>query len=73
MKTIFWLLFVSSQVYAQRINFSAKLLDKKTKEPIVYANISFLKNALGVSSLEDGTFSLEIDENLLNEKYIFLV
>jgi hypothetical protein len=46
-------IFVSSQVYAQKIIFSAKILDKKTKGPIVYANISFLKNALGVSSLED--------------------
>lgn len=68
MKTIFWLLFVSLPVHAQKINFSAKLLDKKTKEPIVYANISFLETSMGVSSSEDGTFSLEIDKKLLNEK-----
>ena len=68
MKIIIFLLFICSQAFSQTINFKGKLLDKKTDEPIVYANISFLKTNTGISSLEDGTFSLEIKESLLKEK-----
>ena len=68
MKIIIFLLFICSQAFSQTINFKGKLLDKKTDEPIVYANISFLKTNTGISSLEDGTFSLEIEESLLKEK-----
>jgi len=68
MKKIIILLFISLQVSSQSINFKGKLLDKLTREPVVYANISFLKINTGISSLEDGTFSLEIDKKLLIEK-----
>jgi hypothetical protein len=68
MKNIIFLLFICSQTYGQTINFTGKLLDKETNKPVVYANISFLKMNAGISSLEDGTFNLEIDKKLLQEK-----
>ncbi|WP_275314662.1 carboxypeptidase-like regulatory domain-containing protein [Tenacibaculum bernardetii] len=68
MKKIIISLFLSTQIFSQAINLKGKLLDANTKEPIVYANISFLKSNKGISSLEDGTFNLEIDKKLLKEK-----
>lgn len=66
-KLIFFLL-ISLQLFSQKINFNGKLLDKETNRPVVYANINFLKTNTGISSMENGTFSLEIDKKLLNEK-----
>ena len=68
MKKLLLLLFVCSQSFSQTINFKGKLLDKETNKPVVYANVSFLKSNRGISSLEDGTFNLEIDRNLLKEQ-----
>jgi hypothetical protein len=68
MKKLLLLLFISSQLFSQKINFKGRLLDKETKKPVVYANISFLKSNAGISSLEDGTFNLNIDKKLLNKK-----
>lgn len=68
MKKIILLFFISSQVFSQKINFKGQLLDKETKQPIVYANISFLKSNIGISSTEKGTFNLEIEKKLINEK-----
>ncbi|MDD7913269.1 carboxypeptidase-like regulatory domain-containing protein [Polaribacter ponticola] len=68
MKKLLFFLLISSQLFGQKINFNGTLLDFETKEPVVYANISFLKTSLGISSLENGTFNLEIDEKLLQEK-----
>ena len=68
MKKLLLLLFISSQLFSQKINFKGKLLDKETNEPVVYANISFIKANNGTSSLEDGTFNLKIDKTLLNKK-----
>jgi hypothetical protein len=68
MKKLLLLLFVCTQSFSQTINFKGKLLDKETNKPVVYANISFLKSNTGISSLEDGTFNLEIDKKLLKEQ-----
>ncbi|MDP5105513.1 MAG: carboxypeptidase-like regulatory domain-containing protein [Polaribacter sp.] len=68
MKKLIFFLFISVQVFSQQVIFKGKLVDMETKEPIVYANISFLKTNAGISSLEDGTFNLEIDKKLLQEK-----
>jgi hypothetical protein len=68
MKKLIFLLFICLQTGAQTISFKGKLLDKETNKPVVYANISFLKMNAGISSLEDGTFNLEIDKKLLQEK-----
>ena len=68
MKKLLLLLFVCSNSFSQTINFKGKLLDKETNKPVVYANVSFLKSNIGISSLEDGTFNLEIDRKLLKEQ-----
>ena len=68
MKKLFLLLFIGLQINAQKINFSGKLADKETKEPVVYANISFLENNKGISTSENGTFSMNLLEKYLNTK-----
>lgn len=68
MKKLIFLFFISSQIFSQNVQFKAKLLDKNTNEPIAYANISFLKSNLGISSQVNGVFNLEIDKQLLEEK-----
>ena len=64
-KSVLFLLFLSTTAFSQQLLFKGRLLDAKTKEPIVYANISFLKTTKGVSSTEDGTFAMSI-----NQKYM---
>jgi hypothetical protein len=74
MKKLIFLFFVSLQIFSQKVQFKGKLLDKNTSEPIAYANISFLKTNLGISSQENGAYNLEMDKKLLQEKrFMFLV
>ena len=68
MKKIFFFLFISTQIFSQKINFKGKLIDEKTQEPIVYANISFLNSNKGISSNEDGTFSMNLSKKYLESK-----
>lgn len=69
MKKIAWVLFfVSTSLVAQTVTFKGTVLDKITKEPVVYANISFLKIKKGISSTEKGTFELDITPKDLNRK-----
>ncbi|MDB2384902.1 carboxypeptidase-like regulatory domain-containing protein [Polaribacter sp.] len=68
MKKIIFFLLATSQVFCQQINFKGTLLDKETKEPIVYANISFLDSDKGISSKENGKFDLIIDKKFLTSK-----
>jgi hypothetical protein len=68
MKKLFFFLFISAQVFSQRINFKGKLIDAQTQEPVVYANISFLKSNKGISSNEDGSFSIHLDKKYLASK-----
>jgi hypothetical protein len=68
MKKLLFFLLISSQVFAQKTTFKSVLLDANTKEPVVYANISFLKSNKGISSNEDGTFSMNLSEKYLNFK-----
>lgn len=65
MKKILFFLLISTTVFSQRINFKGKLVDKETQAPIVYANLSFLKSNKGVSSNEDGTFSMNLSKKYL--------
>jgi len=59
---------ISLSIQSQTVLLKGKLLDASTNQPIVYANISFLKGDKGISSQENGVFSLEIEENELKEK-----
>lgn len=68
MKKLLFFLCFSTQLFSQQVFFKGKLVDKESYKPIVYANISFLKTNAGISTLEDGTFNLEIDKKLLQEK-----
>ena len=67
-KITFIFLFFSTLIFAQNIEFKGKLLDNDTKEPIVYANLSFLDSNLGISTTEQGTFLMYIQEKYLNSK-----
>lgn len=68
MKPILFFLLFTTQLFAQKIQFSGKLIDKKTKEPIVYANISFLNSNKGISSDEEGYFEMNLDKKYLESK-----
>ncbi len=69
MKRLLWIvLFFSFSLQAQRVVFEGKLLDAETKEPVVYANISFLNSEKGISSTEDGTFRMYLDQKYLSQK-----
>lgn len=68
MRVLFFLFFCLSTVQSQKTLLKGSVIDSETKQPVVYANISFLKSNKGISSNEDGTFSLEIDKELLNDK-----
>lgn len=61
-------LLLTCSLNAQRITFEGKLLDSQTKEPVIYANLSFLNSEKGISSNEDGTFQMYLDKKYLNQK-----
>lgn len=63
---VFFLFF--AQTFGQNVLFHGKLLDSETKEPVVYANISFLNSDKGISSQENGEFELTIEEKILQSK-----
>ncbi|MFY0631482.1 MAG: carboxypeptidase-like regulatory domain-containing protein [Flavobacteriaceae bacterium] len=68
MKITLLILFICAQTFAQKIVFKGTLLDKESKNPIAYANISFIDVKKGISTLEDGSFELEIKKKYLNKK-----
>lgn len=69
MKKIALLVFLCSfSVSGQRTILKGKLLDKTSKEPVVYANISFINIKNGISSREDGSFELEIKKEDSNRR-----
>lgn len=66
---VFLFLFLTSFIaQSQTFQLEGKIIDKLTKEPVAYANISFVKGSLGISSQENGSFSLEIPTKKLKEK-----
>ena len=67
-KLFFGFFLISSFVVAQKIEFTGKLQDKITKEPVVYANLSFLDSEKGISTTEQGDFLMYIDQKDLNSK-----
>jgi hypothetical protein len=67
-KITFLILICTSSVFAQQVVFKGKLLDAKTNEPVVYANISFLETTKGVSTTEKGDFTMYIQQQYLKGK-----
>lgn len=55
------LLFISLKSYSQIIN--GRIIDSITKEPIEFANVTFLHRDLGVSSDDLGLFKIKIIDN----------
>lgn len=55
------------------ITIKARVLDKKTKSPIVYANIGFLKKGIGTISDENGDFKLEYNQAKLSARETFQI
>jgi hypothetical protein len=48
-------------LFSQKIELKEKLVDLKTQEPVVYANISFLNSYKEISLNVDETFSMNLD------------
>lgn len=67
--TLFFTFFYSS-TFAQ-ITIYGKVLNKDTKEPIVYANIGIVNSNIGTISNLDGTFSLLIPQKLSSDTLTF--
>jgi len=65
-KSVFLLLIVVVQVFSQQVQFKGTLLNSKTNMPVVYANISFLETTKGISSAENGSFSMYIHQKYMN-------
>jgi len=69
MRILVWIfLLLSFSTNAQKIIFEGTLLDAQTQQPVVYANLSFLNSEKGISSNEDGTFRMYLDEKFLSQK-----
>lgn len=68
MKSLFAFLLFPVVLFSQNIVFQGSLLDAVTKEPIVYANLSFLKSEKGISTTEEGTFRMYLDQKFLSQK-----
>lgn len=68
MRVFLCLLFVCISVKSQTFLLKGKLVDAVSYKPISYANISFLKGNKGVSTEENGMFSIEITKENLKEK-----
>ena len=67
-KSIILFLFVSVQAFSQQTTFEGTLLDAKTKKPIVYANISFIQSTKGISTTENGSFFMYLQQKYLKGK-----
>jgi hypothetical protein len=66
MKALILFLFISTQLFSQKVIFKGKLLDKETKAPVIYANLSFLQSSKGISSNEDGSFSMNLPKKFFD-------
>ncbi|HTN45068.1 MAG TPA: carboxypeptidase-like regulatory domain-containing protein [Flavipsychrobacter sp.] len=65
-------LILSIQGYGQTYN--AKLVDAVTHAPVAFANIGILESETGTNSSEDGSFSLQIPDELQSKTLsIFLI
>jgi hypothetical protein len=68
MRFLLLFLFLSISSFGQRTVFKGKLVDKVSKEPVVYANISFLNSDKGISSTEEGIFEMYVSNKMLDGK-----
>ena len=55
-------------LFGQNTLFSGQLLDQDTGAPVVFANISFLNSEKGVSTDQEGRFSVRVPNSFLTTK-----
>ena len=65
------LLLVSYYSGYSQVLLSGKVLESETKQPIPYANMGILNTAIGTISNEDGTFSIRVPAQLMNDSLRF--
>jgi hypothetical protein len=65
MRAILLILLFISVGHAQEILIEGHVVDSKSKTPIPYANISFLKTLKGTSSNDEGYFYIDVPESYL--------
>ena len=70
MKKLFLLLVFFTLSLSQDFEFSGKIIDKETKNPIIDANIVFINDDLGAASDFEGNFSIS---NLVSQKYEIII
>ena len=61
MKKFYLLILLLSISFSQDIKFFGTILDTKTKEPIIDANIVFLGSIIGSNSILSLSLTFEID------------
>ncbi|MBK5279621.1 MAG: carboxypeptidase-like regulatory domain-containing protein, partial [Bacteroidia bacterium] len=63
------LFFIGASAMAQKITVSAKVIDKETKEPLIFASVGILDKPIGTISNMQGDFDfylpLEYRNNIL--------
>lgn len=64
------LILSSALIYGQK-TIVGKILSKTTQEPIPYANIGIVNSNVGTISNYDGSFSIDIPKNLINDTLTF--
>lgn len=64
----FLFLFITLFSFAQEQVAKGLIVDKDTKAPVPYVNISILESQIGTSSDEDGKYSLALKDDHLNKK-----
>ena len=70
MKKLFLLLVFFTLSLSQDFEFSGKIIDKETKNPIIDANIIFINDDFGAASDFEGNFSIS---NLVSQKYEIII
>ncbi len=64
------ILFILQASYSQ-VTIEGKVLEQISAKPIPYANIGILKSNVGTISNENGSFSLVIPQNKINDTLLF--
>lgn len=70
MRKVFLICFLSTLAVAglaQRITISAKVVDKETKEPLVFASIGIKGKSIGTITNQEGEFDFHLSAELRND------
>jgi hypothetical protein len=64
---VFFLLTVSLAAHSQKITISAKVVDKETKEPLIFASVGIKGKSIGTITNQQGEFDFHIPAELRND------